>query len=219
MMRIHKEGYTILMTLIGILTAANILIWLLVQPGSLLLRVFLAVSVAFLLFILWFFRLPRRDLERNDNLVIAPADGKIVAIEETDENEFFNDKRLQVSIFMSPLNVHVNLFPITGTVSYYKYHPGEYLVAWHPKASSANERSSVVVENGSHAVLVRQIAGVLARRIVCYARPGEKVDQGQELGFIKFGSRVDLFLPTDVKLNVQIGQKVSGKSSVIASFN
>ncbi len=218
-MRIHKEGYTILMTLIGILTAANILIWLLVQPGSLLLRVFLAVSVAFLLFILWFFRLPRRDLERNDNLVIAPADGKIVAIEETDENEFFNDKRLQVSIFMSPLNVHVNLFPITGTVSYYKYHPGEYLVAWHPKASSANERSSVVVENGSHAVLVRQIAGVLARRIVCYARPGEKVDQGQELGFIKFGSRVDLFLPTDVKLNVQIGQKVSGKSSVIASFN
>lgn len=151
--------------------------------------------------------------------MIAPADGKIVAIEETDENEFFNDKRLQVSIFMSPLNVHVNLFPITGTVSYYKYHPGEYLVAWHPKASSANERSSVVVENGSHAVLVRQIAGVLARRIVCYARPGEKVDQGQELGFIKFGSRVDLFLPTDVKLNVQIGQKVSGKSSVIASFN
>lgn len=218
-MKIHKEGYKILITLLGILTAANILIWLLLEPGSLLLRVFLAVSVAFLLFVLWFFRLPRRDMELNDNLVIAPADGKIVAIEETDENEFFNDKRLQVSIFMSPLNVHVNLFPITGTVSYFKYHPGKYLVAWHPKASSANERSSVVVDNGSHAVLVRQIAGVLARRIVCYARPGEKVDQGQELGFIKFGSRVDLFLPTDIKLNVQIGQKVNGKSSVIASFN
>ncbi|TVR71500.1 MAG: phosphatidylserine decarboxylase family protein [Marinilabiliales bacterium] len=218
-MKIHKEGYKILITLLGILTAANILIWLLLEPGSLLLRVFLAVSVAFLLFVLWFFRLPGRDMELNDNLVIAPADGKIVAIEETDENEFFNDKRLQVSIFMSPLNVHVNLFPITGTVSYFKYHPGKYLVAWHPKASSANERSSVVVDNGSHAVLVRQIAGVLARRIVCYARPGEKVDQGQELGFIKFGSRVDLFLPTDIKLNVQIGQKVNGKSSVIASFN
>ncbi len=217
-MRVHKEGYTILITLLVVLLAANIIIRLFLQPGNFYEQAFLVFSAVAMLFILWFFRIPSRQLDRDDNLVIAPADGKVVAIEEIEENEFFNDRRLQVSIFMSPLNVHVNHFPITGTVRYLKYHPGEYLVAWHPKASSANERSSVVVENGSHAVLIRQIAGVLARRIVCYARPGEQVDQGQELGFIKFGSRVDLFLPVDVRLNVSIGQKVSGITSVIASF-
>ncbi len=217
-MKIHKEGYTILIVLLASLIAANIAARLLLQPGSLFAQALLAVSALALIFTMWFFRKPSRYLDRDENLVIAPADGKIVAIEEIEEDEFFNDRRLQVSIFMSPLNVHVNHFPIKGTVSYFKYHPGEYLVAWHPKASSENERSSVVVENGSHAVLIRQIAGVLARRIVCYARTGEKVDQGQELGFIKFGSRVDLFLPTDIKLNVRIGQKVSGIKSVIASF-
>ena len=179
---------------------------------------FLVVSVIGYLLVLWFFRLPSRSFHEDDNLVISPADGKVVAIEEMEENEYFGDRRLQVSIFMSPLNVHVNHFPITGTVSYYKYHPGNYLVAWHPKASESNERNSVVIENGKNAVLVRQIAGVLARRIVCYAQSGEQVQQGQELGFIKFGSRVDLFLPPGVKLNVELGQKVSGKTSVIASF-
>ncbi len=217
-MRIHKEGYTILITLLAVLLAANIIIRLFLQTGNFFEQAFMVFSLVIMFFILWFFRMPSRQLEPDDNLVIAPADGKVVAIEEIEENEFFNDRRLQVSIFMSPLNVHMNHFPITGTVRYFKYHPGEYLVAWHPKASSANERSSVVVENGSHAVLIRQIAGVLARRIVCYARPGEQVDQGQELGFIKFGSRVDLFLPTNVRLNVSIGQKVSGITSVIASF-
>lgn len=218
-MRIHKEGYTILLTLLGLLVAANMFILFVISPGHGISAGSILFSMILFLFVLWFFRVPPRSFDRSDDLIISPADGKIVAIEETGENEYFKDRRLQVSIFMSPLNVHVNLFPVSGVVKYFKYHPGSYLVAWHPKASELNERSSVVIDRGNNAVLVRQIAGVLARRIVCYAKPGEIVDQGQELGFIKFGSRVDLFLPTDVKLNVKIGQRVSGKTSVIATFS
>ena len=217
-MRIHKEGRTILTGLLVMLAVANTIIVMFMSSMQGFVLSFLVVSVIGYLLVLWFFRLPSRSFHEDDNLVISPADGRVVAIEEIEENEYFRDRRLQVSIFMSPLNVHVNHFPITGTVSYYKYHPGNYLVAWHPKASESNERNSVVIENGKHAVLVRQIAGVLARRIVCYAQSGEQVQQGQELGFIKFGSRVDLFLPPGVKLNVELGQKVSGKTSVIASF-
>jgi len=217
-MRIHKEGRTILTVLLVMLAVANTIIVTFMSSMQGFVLSFLVVSVIGYLLVLWFFRLPSRSFHEDDNLVISPADGRVVAIEEIEENEYFRDRRLQVSIFMSPLNVHVNLFPIAGTVSYYKYHPGNYLVAWHPKASESNERNSVVIENGKHAVLVRQIAGVLARRIVCYAQSGEQVQQGQELGFIKFGSRVDLFLPPGVKLNVELGQKVSGKTSVIASF-
>ena len=218
MMRIHKEGYTILIVLLVVLAVTNAITMTLMSSMQVFVFSFLVVSVIGYLLILWFFRLPSRSFSEDDNLVISPADGKVVAIEEIEEHEYFGDRRLQVSIFMSPLNVHVNIIPIAGTVSYYKYHPGDYLVAWHPKASESNERNSVVIENGKHAVLVRQIAGVLARRIICYARSGEHVHQGQELGFIKFGSRVDLLLPTEVNLNVKLGQKVSGKTSVIASF-
>ncbi len=217
-MKIHKEGRTILTGLLVILVVANIIIFTFMSSMQGFVFSFLTFSVIGYLLVLWFFRLPSRSFVEDENLIISPADGKIVSIEETDENEYFGDTRLQVSIFMSPLNVHVNLFPIAGTVSYYKYHPGNYFVAWHPKASESNERNSVVIENGKNAVLVRQIAGVLARRIVCYAQSGEKVQQGQELGFIKFGSRVDLFLPPGVKLNVKLGQKVNGKTSVIAFF-
>lgn len=215
-MRIHREGYRILIFLLLVLAAANILVYTFAPSGPLL---FLLFSITIYLLAVWFFRAPSRATPLGENLVVSPADGKVVVIEETDENEYFNDRRLQVSIFMSPLNVHVNLFPIAGSVTYYKYHPGDYMVAWHPKASARNERSSVVIQgNANNAILVRQIAGVLARRIVCYANTGDHVQQGQELGFIKFGSRVDLFLPVGIKLKVKVGQKVSGTTTVIASF-
>lgn len=218
-MKIHKEGYGILGVGLILLLGVNALIYFVLAPSVEYNLIFLAVSLVIYLLIIWFFRIPSRDFPADENLVMSPADGKIVAIEETEENEYFNDRRLQVSIFMSPLNVHVNLFPITGSVKYCKYHPGNYLVAWHPKASEKNERSSVVIEKDpDNAILIRQIAGLLARRIVCYANSGEQVQQGQELGFIKFGSRVDLFLPLDVKLMVRLGQKVSGKTTIIASF-
>ncbi|MFO7923294.1 MAG: phosphatidylserine decarboxylase family protein [Bacteroidales bacterium] len=217
-MKIHREGYTILISLLVLLVVANILILTLMSSGQVFFKLFFLSSVILYLMVLWFFRSPVRSFNPDENSVIAPADGKIVAIEEIRENEYFKDSRLQVSIFMSPLNVHVNIFPITGRVKYYRYHPGDYLVAWHPKASERNEHNSVVIGNSKYTVLVRQVAGAVARRIVCYAKSGEQVLQGQELGFIKFGSRVDLLLPTDVKLNVKLGQKVSGKTSVIASF-
>jgi phosphatidylserine decarboxylase len=149
--------------------------------------------------------------------VLSPADGKIVAIEEVFEPEYFKEKRIQVSVFMSPNNVHVNWAPISGTVRFMKYHPGKYLVAWHPKSSTDNERTSIVIENHSGVeILLRQIAGALARRIVCYAREGNSIRQGDEFGFIKFGSRVDIFLPLNAEIEVSIGQKVSGKQTVIA---
>jgi phosphatidylserine decarboxylase len=218
-MRIHKEGHALLVILLIVLVIANILVYAVIPEGPVAM-VFILFSVIIYLFILWFFRVPNRTILPDNNLILAPADGMVVAVEETGEDEYFKDRRLQVSIFMSPLNVHVNHYPIGGLVRYYKYHPGDYLVAWHPKASTRNERNTTVIDNGSRAVvLIRQIAGALARRIVCYAKTGEQVTQGQELGFIKFGSRVDLLLPTDVHVRVKPGDKVTGKISVIASFN
>ena len=171
------------------------------------------------LLILQFFRSPKRKLVRNDNYVIAPADGKVVVIEEVEETEFFKDKRRQISIFMSPLNIHINRNPISGFVSYFKYHSGAYNVAWHPKSSTENERTTIVVEGPEKKqVLIRQIAGALAKRIVWYLNAGEEVKQGEELGFIKFGSRVDLFLPLDVKILVKIGQKTKGGQTILAEF-
>ena len=169
--------------------------------------------------IVQFFRHPKRVHTVGENLIIAPADGKVVVIEETYEYEVLKDKRIQVSIFMSPLNVHVNRFPIGGTVSYFEYHPGKFLAAWEPKSSTDNERTTVVVshKNGKQ-VLFRQIAGALARRIVCYCKQGDAAEQCQQMGFIKFGSRVDLFLPLDAKLKVQLGQAVKGSQTVIAEF-
>jgi phosphatidylserine decarboxylase len=169
--------------------------------------------------VVWFFRVPKRSVPVNDAHVLSPADGKVVAIEEVQEAEYFNDKRRQVSIFMSPLNVHVNYYPLSGTTSYARYHPGKYLVAWHPKSSTENERSTVVVKHPKHGeVLFRQIAGALARRICTYSKPSEPARQGQEFGFIKFGSRVDVLLPLDARVTVKLGDCVQGSVSVIAQF-
>ena len=168
--------------------------------------------------VLQFFRNPKRQTDITDEHIIAPVDGKVVVIEEVFEGEYFNDKRLQVSIFMSPINVHVTRYPVNGKVKYSKYHPGKYLVAWHPKASTENERTTVVVENRIFGeVLYRQVAGALAKRIVNYAKEGMQVVQGTDAGFIKFGSRVDLYLPIGTELNVKIGQKVVGGKDIIAT--
>lgn len=213
-MKIHKEGYKILTVLAILLAVANgIVFWLL--PSWLTIS-YITTAILFLL-VLQFFRSPWREIMMpDDNLVYAPADGKIVAIEEVNEDEYFEDKRIQVSIFMSPTNVHVNRNPIGGTVNYFRYHPGKYLVAWHPKSSTENERTTVVIGNGDTEILLRQIAGAVAKRIVNYLNVGEEVQQGDEMGFIKFGSRVDLFLPLNAKIEVKLNQKVKGNRTVIA---
>lgn len=185
---------------------------------------FLAVGagIGFVIFILiaQFFRNPVRTINRFDNrIVYAPADGKIVVIEPVFESEYFKEERIQVSIFMSPLNVHVNRNPIGGKINYYKYHPGEFLVAWHPKSSTENERTTIVFGEGKNALLVRQIAGAVARRICCYVNERQEVKQGEDFGFIKFGSRVDLFLPMDAQINVRIGDKSIGNKTIIATLN
>ncbi|MFN8691291.1 MAG: phosphatidylserine decarboxylase family protein, partial [Cyclobacteriaceae bacterium] len=179
----------------------------------------IGVSVIFYLLILQFFRSPVFDIPRNDNQVLAPADGKVVVIEETTEAEYLRDRRKQVSIFMSPVNVHVNRMPVGGVISYFKYHPGKYLVAWHPKSSTENERTTVVakMKNGTE-ILFRQIAGALARRIKCYVKEGQPLQQGDEFGFIKFGSRVDVFLPLNARIVVKPGDITKGGRTVIAEF-
>ncbi len=175
--------------------------------------------VVFLLLILQFFRNPGRNTIKNDTQALSPVDGKVVVIEEVFEKEYFKDKRLQVSVFMSPINVHVTRYPIGGQIAFSKYHPGKYLVAWHPKSSEENERTTVVVDNPTFGkVLYRQIAGALAKRIVNYAEEGQSVGQGTDSGFIKFGSRVDLFLPLDSKIKVTLNQKVKGGESIIAEI-
>ena len=171
-----------------------------------------------LVIIIQFFRNPSRSANTGDD-VLCPADGKIVAIEEVEETEYFHDKRIQISIFMSPLNVHINWLPMGGIVKYVKYHPGRYLVAWHPKSSTENEHTTIVVENENGAVLLRQIAGALARRICYYLNEGDQVHQGDEMGFIKFGSRVDVLLPPDSDIKVGIGDKVKGTQTVLAALN
>jgi len=212
--KIHREGYKIIFVSIVLLALLNIGVFYFF-PSLLTLAGVISLVLFFL--VLQFFRNPRREiLVADDNMVYAPADGKIVVIEETNENEYFQDKRLQVSIFMSPTNVHVNRNPISGTVNYFKYHPGKYLVAWHPKSSDENERTTTVISNGDSEILMRQVAGALAKRIVNYLEIGDKVTQGADMGFIKFGSRVDLFLPLDAKIEVQKGDKVKGNLSVIA---
>ncbi len=214
----HKEGrILILITLIGVI-GCSLLADRFIAVGWL--RTFvLLLLLLFLIIILQFFRNPKRKTNLNDNHVISPVDGKVVVIEEVFEKEFFNEIRLQVSVFMSPINVHVTRYPIGGTVIYSKYHPGKFLVAWHPKASEENERTTVVVENKIYGkVLYRQIAGALAKRIVNYAQVNDQAIQGADSGFIKFGSRVDLFLPLDTKINVQLNQKVRGGESIIAEL-
>jgi phosphatidylserine decarboxylase len=176
------------------------------------------VTLALVVFMISFFRIPNRKLVTGDDVIIAPADGKVVAIEEIEADEYFNDRRLQVSIFMSPLNVHVNLNPIGGEVAYNQYHPGKYLVAWHPKSSTDNERHTTVYRNNDKEILVKQIAGALAKRIVNYLQVGQQVEQAMEMGFIKFGSRVDVIMPLHVKLKVKIGDGTKGGVTVIATW-
>lgn len=219
-MTIHKEGRRILfLLLIGLIAANLIIIWMFPEY-DLLQNIFVGISIIIFLVILQFFRNPRIITAYNDEHILAPADGKVVVIEETTEQEFFKDKRIQVSIFMSPVNVHVNRNPASGVVKYFKYHAGKYLVAWHPKSSTDNERTTFVLElqNGID-ILVRQIAGALARRIKWYIKEGDSVKQGEEFGFIKFGSRVDVFLPLDAIVKVNIGDKTKAGRTVIAELS
>ena len=216
MIRFHKEGYKIItialiLSITGILLAENFI------EIPWLVKTIQILIIGFLIIILQFFRNPKRVAPLNDNVLVAPVDGKVVVIEEVEEPEYYKGKRLQVSIFMSPINVHVTRYAMSGVVKYSKYHPGKYLVAWHPKASTENERTSIVVHNNTFGdILYRQIAGALAKRIVNYAKVGDKTIQGADAGFIKFGSRVDLFLPLGTKLNVSLGDKVKGGVQVIA---
>jgi phosphatidylserine decarboxylase len=214
----HKEGYKII-AITFILVIGFYLITDYYVASTWLKWPIFAILGFFLIIILQFFRNPKRKTLLSEKTVTSPVDGKVVVIEEVYEPEFFKDKRLQVSVFMSPINVHVTRYPISGKVTYSKYHPGKYLVAWHPKASTENERTTVVVENETFgAVLYRQIAGALAKRIVNYATAEDVIVQGTDSGFIKFGSRVDLYLPLGTKLDVSLNQKVKGGESIIASL-
>ncbi|MCO5248277.1 MAG: phosphatidylserine decarboxylase family protein [Chitinophagales bacterium] len=216
---IHKEGRKIILVTLLMALLINYVAIKIIGVGLIVKIVIIVFTSVFLGFITYFFRNPRRDLLLWElNKIICPADGKIVVIEEVQMNEYFTDKRLQVSIFMSPTNVHVNRVPIRGLVTYSKYHPGKYLVAWHPKSSELNERTSIVIENGEYSVMMRQIAGKLARRIVNYLQEGDEVEQGEQFGFIKLGSRVDLFLPLDTKIHVHLNQKVKGGVTTIGEF-
>ena len=219
-MKIHKEGFGIIAIaalILGGIFAANFIFLKDLLPW--LFWILTAGCIIMLYLVIQFFRVPKRIIEKNDNLILCPADGKVVVIEEVEETEYFKDKRIQISIFMSPMNVHCQWNPISGLTKYYKYHKGKYLVAWHPKSSTENERSTIVTEHSSgKEILYRQIAGAVARRIRCYAVEGEKVEQGEEFGFIKFGSRVDVFLPLGTEIKVKIDDVVQGKNTVLASF-
>ncbi|KIC92169.1 phosphatidylserine decarboxylase family protein [Flavihumibacter sp. ZG627] len=218
-MTIHKEGYKSIAIATLIFASLNLLSFFFISAYSPLVSwIIFVLLLALLLFIISFFRLPARNMTYDDSLLICPADGKVVVIEEVFDEEYFKDKRLQVSIFMSPANVHVNRNPLSGDVIYSKYHKGKYLVAWHPKSSTENERHSVVIKKGTNEILVKQIAGAVAKRIVNYLQPGMQVKQNEELGFIKFGSRVDILLPIGSRVNVSLEQKVKGGVTVLASL-
>lgn len=212
----HKEGHRII--IVSLLITSCLIITLEYSINAVELKFLLKLlCLIFFVLILQFFRNPKRKIETNDKTILAPADGKIVIIKEVFEKEFYNEKRLQVSIFMSPFNVHVTRYPVGGEIIFSKYHPGKYLFAWHPKSSELNERTSVVIKNKVFGnILYRQIAGALARRIVNYASEGREIKQGDESGFIKFGSRLDIFLPLKTKVNVSINQMVKGGISEIA---
>ncbi len=215
---IHKEGRKEVAGLFIILLLIDLLLMkfllhnfaLRIVASTILLLVFLAISS--------FFRNPKRIVVADANSVLSPCDGKVVVIEEVEEPEYFKDKRIQISIFMSPANVHVNRSSIGGEVKYVKYHAGKYLVAWHPKSSTENERNTVVIGNGKAEILLRQIAGAVAKRIICYVKPGDKVQQGADFGFIKFGSRVDVFLPIGTKIDVALNEVVKGNKTVLAKI-
>lgn len=216
-MRLHREGFTIILITTLVLGAINVPLQIYLSE-SVISTIVLAISLLLYVAIVQFFRHPNRNIPTGENLIIAPADGKVVVIEEVVETEYYKDKRRQVSIFMSPINVHVNRYPVSGKVAYQKYHPGKYLVAWHPKSSTENERTTVVVESSKGSILFRQIAGALAKRIVCYAKEGAEAKIGAEYGFIKFGSRIDLFLPLDAEICVEMNQKTVGGETIVAKW-
>jgi phosphatidylserine decarboxylase len=219
-MRIHKEGFKSIVIAGLIFLVINLVSFYLVSFNyPVLSLIIFIITFALFLFIISFFRVPNRELMKGEKYVVAPADGKVVVIEDVYDEEYFQDTRLQISIFMSPANVHQNRSPITGEVVYSYYHKGKYLVAWHPKSSTENERHSVVIKNNNAEILVKQIAGALAKRIVNYLREGQMIEQTAEFGFIKFGSRVDILLPQGTKVNVQKGQAVKGGVTVIATLD
>lgn len=218
-MKFHKEGYPSLVIILFIIGLLNVVIYFTLFAYPIAVYTGWIISFFLLFMILQFFRSPNRKVIINEKQVLSPCDGKVVVIEEAEETEYLNEKRKQISIFMSPINVHNNRYPIGGEIKYFKYHPGKYLVAWHPKSSTENERTTVVVEDKQkRSVLFRQIAGAMARRIVFYGKENETVEQGSECGFIKFGSRVDLFLPLDAEIKVKLNDKVVGGESVIAEM-
>jgi phosphatidylserine decarboxylase len=218
-MRLHKEGYTIMAIAAIILILINVGIHILLPEGYWIPRIALVASIFIFILIVQFFRVPSRIVSKSESQVIAPCDGKVVVIEEVVESEYFKGPRRQISIFMSPVNVHVNWNPVSGIIKYFKYHPGLYLVAWHPKSSTENERTTVVTETSAGVeVLFRQIAGAAARRIRWYVKEGDQVEQGTEMGFIKFGSRVDIFLPLDADIKVNLQDKTVGSITVLAEL-
>ena len=217
-MTIHKEGRKTILVSFLILTFINFFTFYLSLSFSIFYTI-LALSLFLFLFLVQFFRSPNIKISRNENILYSPAEGKIVIIDNVFEDEYFKANKLQVSIFMSPLNVHVNRNPISGEIDYYKYHSGKYLLAWHPKSSKLNERNTIVIKSTKNIkILMRQIAGTVARRIKCYIKKGDKVNQCEEFGFIKFGSRVDLFLPLDFKLNIKLGDKTYAGITKIGKF-
>jgi phosphatidylserine decarboxylase len=219
-MIIHREGRVLLFVLLVILFALNWGVSYFFPGASVIQNIAIVISIGLYLLILQFFRVPVFDVKKNEKYVLAPADGKVVVIEEVVETEYFKEKRKQISIFMSPINVHINRMPVAGKIVFSKYHPGKYLVAWHPKSSTENERTTVVakMKNGTE-VLFRQIAGALARRILCYVKEGQALEQGQEFGFIKFGSRVDIFLPVNAIVKVKIGEISKGGKTILAELH
>ncbi|MES1214703.1 MAG: phosphatidylserine decarboxylase family protein [Bacteroidota bacterium] len=218
-MTIHKEGYKIIAISTLLFGIINIVFFYFLSfEMPVITGIIFILTLSLLVFIISFFRIPNRVLTIREDVIVAPADGKVVAIEEVQADEYFTDRRIQVSIFMSPLNVHVNRNPVAGEVAYSQYHKGKYLVAWHPKSSIENERHTVVYRKEGKEILVKQIAGAVAKRIINYLQVGQKVEQSSEMGFIKFGSRVDLLLPLDARINVKIGDKPKGGVTVIASW-
>ena len=218
-MRIHKEGYTTIIVVLFVLLLINAAIYFIIEKAFVFKYIFAGISFIFWIFIIAFFIVPNRKVQTNNHNILAPADGEIVVIEETIEEEYFKDRRIQISTFMSPMNIHVNWCPVKGTVQYTKYHKGKYLVAWHPKSSTLNERSTIVLKTkDGQEILVRQIAGAVARRIVTYPTKNEELNQAEQIGFIKFGSRVDIFLPLDADVKVELHQQVRGTQTVLANF-
>ena len=213
----HKEGFSIIILFFILVATDVIMLEVLFDDSSSLKSILQIFSLIIFVFILWFFRNPKRNIIKNPELILSPADGKVIAIKDVDELEYFKDKKIQISIFLSPLDIHVNRYPVSGEILYSKYHKGEYLVAWHPKSSDKNERTTVVIKNKKFGeVMYRQIAGAVARRIVNYAKVNSNIEQGDDSGFIKFGSRVDLFLSKDLNLKIKVGDKVKGGLSIIA---